>query len=278
MAILAADSFSVFVDTFMICADLWAELHDEEYLAYKKCLKKIKAAPVATASSAAPHAWMLVIEESWEPTQPETSLPKDLVKVTGAMAFPNDMQARKFIWNLTFAADSISEHSEWTLLSAEVQEKGTSGFTVQSESWVQEVLALRGDVLGLYSIACAYADGQGVKQNHALAFYWISKAAQLGPSKWQDDVEDMFGNGSAAKCNLADMYEHGVGVAQNYELALYWYKQAAAQDNPVAQYSLGTMYKNGNGVAKDIEQAIAYFRQAAEQSYEPAELELAQFG
>jgi len=278
MKISPADSFGIFVDGFMICAELWAELHDEEYLAYRKCLKKIKFSPAAMATPASPHTWVLVIEESWEPVQPDSSLPQGMVEVMSAMALPNDMQTRKFIWNLAFSAESATEHGEWKLQSIEAQEKGGQQLAPQGDSWVQEALALREDVLGQYKIAYAYSVGEGLTQNDALAFYWYDKAARQGPSKWQDDVEDMFGNGSAAKCNLADMYENGVGVAQNYELALYWYKQAAAQENPVAYYSLGVMYKNGSGVAKDMAQAAAYFRQAAAQSYEPADLELAQMG
>lgn len=278
MNISPADSFGVFVDGFMICAQLWAELHDEEYLAYRKCLKQIKFSPAAIANPASSHTWVLVIEESWEPGQPESSLPQGMVEVMSALAFPDEMQTRKFIWNLTFACESATEPHEWKFLGAEVHESGGQGLAPQGDAWVQEALALREDVLGQYKIAYAYSVGEGLAQNDELAFHWYDKAARQGPSKWQDDVEDMFGNGSAAKCNLADMYENGVGVAQNYELALYWYKQAAAQDNPVAHYSLGVMYKNGSGAEKDLAQAAAYFRQAADQAYEPADLELAQMG
>jgi tetratricopeptide (TPR) repeat protein len=86
---------------------------------------------------------------------------------------------------------------------------------------------------------------------------------------------DMFVNGSAAACNLADKYEHGLGVPQDYQQALAWYTKSAAKANCVAQYSLGMMHKNGLGVPASSAEAMGWFQQSARQGYADAAKELA---
>jgi hypothetical protein len=84
------------------------------------------------------------------------------------------------------------------------------------------------------------------------------------------DSPDMFVNGSALLCNLADLYEHGLGVAQDFHEAQAWYRRAAAMKNFVAEYSLGHLYLKGQGVAQDVEQARYWFTRSAQQGYADA--------
>lgn len=87
--------------------------------------------------------------------------------------------------------------------------------------------------------------------------------------------DDMYENGSACQCNLADKYEHGLGVPQDFRKAQYWYQKSAAMGNQVAQYSLGMMHLEGRGVPKDVEQARTWLRQSAERGYGDAVTALA---
>lgn len=105
--------------------------------------------------------------------------------------------------------------------------------------------------------------------------FWYRKAIELAdanPSK----STNMFENGSAAECNLADKYEHGLGVPLDYQLALEWYQKSAAKGNCVAQFSLGTMHKNGFGTPQDTAKAFDWFQQSARQGYSDAESQLAE--
>lgn len=127
------------------------------------------------------------------------------------------------------------------------------------------IAAERGDMKAMYALAYLYQQWK----NYPHAVYWYRKAAEqaeLAPSH----SLDMFENGSAAQCNLADKYEHGLGVAQDDQQALDWYRKSAALNNHVAQYSLGMMYMRGRGVPKDMAQARAWLIQSAEQGYDKA--------
>lgn len=125
------------------------------------------------------------------------------------------------------------------------------------------------DVRFLFRQAYKYQKGKGVPQDYARALSLYRQAADLANSK-----ENMFSNGSAARCNLADMYELGQGVTQDYGQALYWYMKSAEQENPVAQYSLGKMYRDGRGVPQDRDQAHAWFAKSAAHGHEGAIFEL----
>jgi hypothetical protein len=85
---------------------------------------------------------------------------------------------------------------------------------------------------------------------------------------------DMFANGSAALCNLADKYEHGKGVAQDFKQARQLYMRSAAMGNAVAQYSLGMLYCTGRGVAVDLELGFTWLIKSAQQGYTPASEQL----
>ena len=85
------------------------------------------------------------------------------------------------------------------------------------------------------------------------------------------DSRDMFENGSAALCNLADKYEHGLGVAQDLKLARQHYMRSAAMGNAVAQYSIGMLYAAGRGVPVDPPLAVTWLQQSAQQGYQPAQ-------
>jgi hypothetical protein len=121
------------------------------------------------------------------------------------------------------------------------------------------------DLRALYSQAYNHEQGIGVSQDYVKAVSLYRQAAELA-----NDKLNMFENGSAARCNLADKYEHGLGVAQDYAQAHYWYLKSAEQENHVAQFSLGNMYKDGVGVPRDLDKARAWFAKSAAHGYEDA--------
>lgn len=122
-----------------------------------------------------------------------------------------------------------------------------------------------------YRSACQYEEAKDYEQ----AVIWYRKAIGLADAS-QSKSTDMFENGSAAMCNLADKYEHGLGVPQDFQLALDWYRKSAAKGNCVAQYSLGNMYKKGLGVQPDTVEAFEWFQKSAWQGYASARSQLAE--
>ena len=92
------------------------------------------------------------------------------------------------------------------------------------EAWLP--LAESGHVLAQTLVGSMYAYGEGVTQDDAEAFKWLSLAAES--------------NSAQAQYNLAIMYEKGLGVEANITLARKWFKAAAVQGrkDAAARYSL----------------------------------------
>lgn len=125
--------------------------------------------------------------------------------------------------------------------------------------------AEQGELEAIYDLAYKYQKAE----RYSVAVDLYRKAAESAEVSPVNSA-NMFENGSAAQCNLADKYEHGLGVPQDYEQAVHWYLKSAAKNNYVAQYSLGMMYLNGRGVPKDMAQARTWLTRSAEQGYEDA--------
>lgn len=129
--------------------------------------------------------------------------------------------------------------------------------------------AEKGDVAAQYQVASFH----DVATHYAEAVRRYQRIAEQVKAKPVAST-DMFANGSAALCNLADKYEHGKGVAQDVKQARHWYMRSAAMGNAVAQYSLGMLYCTGRGVAVDLELGLTWLIKSAQQGYTPASEQL----
>lgn len=96
--------------------------------------------------------------------------------------------------------------------------------------------------------AHCYYNGEGIKEDRALALRWYEKAALLG------SVEAMN--------YVGNIYYMGDGVPKNDEMALKWYEKAASLGNSVAMNYLGNMYYEGRGVKSSLEKARYWYNQA----------------
>jgi hypothetical protein len=76
-------------------------------------------------------------------------------------------------------------------------------------------------------------------------YHKTAERAEAAPA----DSSDMFANGSAAMCNLADKYDHGLGVRQDYAQAQHWYSKSAAPQQPRGSIQPGQSLPLGQGRA-----------------------------
>ena len=90
---------------------------------------------------------------------------------------------------------------------------------------VLQNLARAGDTSAQIKLGGLYLRGEGVNQNHKLAFKWYSRAAEIG-----------FGN---ANLRLGGLYENGHGTPRNRRLAFDKFKLAADKGVPEASVKLG---------------------------------------
>ena len=118
-------------------------------------------------------------------------------------------------------------------------------------------MAEAGDPVAQTRLGTMYAEGAGVKQDHAIANSWFRKAADQGKL--------------SAQFLLGRNYEKGIGTAQDYLAAAYWYRKAADEGYADAQINLGFMYYYGRGVTQYYSAAADWFRKAADQGYAPAQ-------
>ena len=92
-----------------------------------------------------------------------------------------------------------------------------------------------------------YANGLGVAQNNPTARKWLLKAAEQGFE--------------LAQMNLAIFYDHFF----QYKEAVKWFEKAAELGSDCAQLCLGLYYEYGAGVREDFSKAAYWYEKSANQ-------------
>lgn len=101
-----------------------------------------------------------------------------------------------------------------------------------------------------------YSEGDGVRQDLALAESWWREAANSGHP--------------AAQFYLGQLYTTGRGVSQDDSAAVEWYRKAADKGFAAAQLNLGLMYHLGRGIPQDYVRAHMWYNLAGAQGLEIA--------
>jgi uncharacterized protein len=129
-----------------------------------------------------------------------------------------------------------------------------------------EDAARDGDVGAAWELGRMYADGDGVKQNHQLAFEYFLGIAN-------SHADDVTGTAQArfvanAFVRLGSYYLAGIAnsnIKPNAVRGRDMFNYAASYfGDPDAQYHLGRMYLDGQGVGKDTKQGIRWLSLAAD--------------
>ena len=121
--------------------------------------------------------------------------------------------------------------------------------------------AANGDALAQLEVAARFAEGNGVAQDHKLAFAWYERAAMHGLAP--------------AQFRLAAYYERGVGVAVDAERAKIWYRRAAEQGHVRAMHNLAVLVVGNGKDDADYAAAAHWFQQAADRGLTDSQFNLA---
>jgi uncharacterized protein len=128
-----------------------------------------------------------------------------------------------------------------------------------------EEAARDGDVAAAWELGRIYADGDGVTQNHQLAFAYFSGIADSHADELPGTARARFVANSFVR--LASYYLTGIpnsnikpDLVRAREMFDYPAKYFGDRD---AQYHLGRMYLDGQGVGKDTKQAARWLFTAA---------------
>ena len=150
--------------------------------------------------------------------------------------------------------------------------------------WLRRAARDERDAHGMYALAVAYQNGDGVDRAGHWAEYWFRAAAEKGyaeamrslGSLYQQERNDSSYHqalewyrkaekaGSVdARVDIGLMYELGLGTAPNPAEALRWYRSAAAAGSARGMFAVAESYEKGVGVPRDRAQAKAWSRRAA---------------
>jgi hypothetical protein len=153
-------------------------------------------------------------------------------------------------------------------------------------------LAEKGSAEAQCSLGSMYAQGVGVKQDHAVALEWFTKAAQQGYAPAQYSMGVIHAGGYAVEASLeeaakwwtlaaeqghmegltnaASCYRVGMGVEKDLPRAFGYFLKAAEQGDSRAEYMLGTCYLDGDCAPKDIVKAKEWLQKAAAKGHPKA--------
>ena len=109
-------------------------------------------------------------------------------------------------------------------------------------------LAWKGHVESQFWEGENFRMGRNIVQDHALARYWLLKAAERGHPSAQN--------------NLGVMYANGLGGAVDMEKAIYWYMKSAAAGDAVAMSNLGQNLVAGRGVKRNYARAARLLKES----------------
>jgi len=145
-------------------------------------------------------------------------------------------------------------------------------------------------------LGLAYAKGQGVPRDDAVAREWFERAAAQNAAGGQYWMGAMLERGRGGPRSYAEalqwyrraadqgyppaevamgrFYGRGLGVDRDVTQRTDWYRRAATHGNAVGQWALGNFYQFGDGVDKDMSQARQWYVRAADQGFVPAEVRL----
>jgi len=124
-----------------------------------------------------------------------------------------------------------------------------------------KTFAERGDARAQVNVGWMYYNGEGVRQDKALALVWYHKAAEQG------DVTSIF--------NLAYGYEHGDGVQQDLNESGRWYAKVAEQRGALDRINVARLTRSFvrlNAANTRIAKALADKNNTSEKAGEEARI------
>ena len=124
-----------------------------------------------------------------------------------------------------------------------------------------------------YNIAVMHLKGEGVPQNHFIAWTWFNFAADLGHTKAKKTLKDLRTDLIFDENTPQIQYEQGVQylIDKKYSESLAILEKAA-RNHSGAQNILGEMYRDGWGdIPPNREKAKNWFRKSAKQGFAEAQ-------
>lgn len=166
------------------------------------------------------------------------------------------------------------------------QGEGVKQDYTKAKEWYEKAIANKdGDkkarALAMNNLGDLYVDGLGVETNYDKALELRLESENLRPhSETEYKIGWLYGKkkdykqaaewyqksaaqgDSWAQNNLGNLYRNGTGVAQDYKKAMELYQKSAAQGDSYAYRNIGHLYAEGQGVKRDDKKAFEYYTKA----------------
>ena len=123
-----------------------------------------------------------------------------------------------------------------------------SNVPIERARQIRLYLAWKGHLESQFQEGENFRMGRNIVQDHALARYWLLKAAERGHPSAQN--------------NLGVMYASGLGGAVDYKRAVQWYLKSAAAGDAVAMSNLGMNLVAGRGVKRNYAKAARLLKES----------------
>ncbi len=135
-----------------------------------------------------------------------------------------------------------------------------------------------------WMLAILLLNGQGVEQDKAAAYSWLTLASEKKHKQAIIDrmaIRDRLSSEELARAeSLSEAFRNKqtakTAIKQQKEKAFHLFEKGAKQGDPQAQYQLGEMLLNGEGIKQDKVAAYAWFSLASEQNQPQAIVKQAQ--
>ena len=120
--------------------------------------------------------------------------------------------------------------------------------SIEHARLIRLYLALKGHPDSQFIEAVNFRNGRNIVQDHAIARYWMEKAAENGCIGAQND--------------LGVMYAGGIGGEKNDEKAVFWYMKSAEGGDVTAKANLGRNLVQGRGVKRNYIKAARLLKES----------------
>jgi TPR repeat protein len=122
------------------------------------------------------------------------------------------------------------------------------------------VAATGGDSFAQFDVAVRYLRGDGVTQDYAKAYEWLTKAAEQGHSR--------------AQFNLGSIHLKGIGVPEDAKQAFQWYEKAVEGADPELLFNIGEVVEHEQARFNAWPFAVKCYRAAADAGHAKAQVTL----
>jgi hypothetical protein len=161
-------------------------------------------------------------------------------------------------WSYSATESQIKKMKEFISSSVQSPASPTNAAPIPQAVDILKSKSEQGDAAAMYEYSVLLLASKEVPQNTPEAIRLLTKSAEKGYAKAQNDLGSFYAKGD-------------LGVTKSQDSALRWYKAAADQNDQEGLYNLGICYEQGEGTPTDMARAAECYEKAAQLGFAKAQ-------